>query len=81
MRAYEFQTSIDKGIVKIPLTYLNDLKKCQNVRVIILTEEVEKKKTEEKSKSKLSELLLLPELEDDEILFERDKSPGRDIIL
>ena len=81
MRAYEFQTSIDKGIVEIPLTYLNDLEKCQNVRVIILTEDGEKKNTDEKSKSKLSELLLLPELEDDEILFERDKSTGRDILL
>jgi hypothetical protein len=30
-------------------------------------------------KSKLSEFLLLPELEEDEILFERDKDTGREI--
>ena len=35
---------------------------------------------EEKTK-KLSDLLLLPELEENELLFERDKDTGREIIL
>jgi hypothetical protein len=35
----------------------------------------------EQSQFKLSELLLLPELEETETLFERDKDTGRDIIL
>ncbi len=33
------------------------------------------------NKPKLSEVLLLPELADDEIIFERDTDTGRDIIL
>ncbi|TAE59068.1 MAG: hypothetical protein EAZ76_10900 [Nostocales cyanobacterium] len=35
----------------------------------------------DKSQVKLSELLLLPELEENETLFERDEDTGRDIIL
>jgi hypothetical protein len=35
----------------------------------------------DKSQVKLSELLLLPELEETETLFERDEDTGRDIIL
>ncbi|MFM6221042.1 MAG: hypothetical protein ACKPFK_06065 [Dolichospermum sp.] len=35
----------------------------------------------DKSQIKLSEFLLLPELEETETLFERDKDTGRDIIL
>ncbi|MFM6266677.1 MAG: hypothetical protein ACKPFA_09270, partial [Dolichospermum sp.] len=34
----------------------------------------------DKSQIKLSEFLLLPELEETETLFERDKDTGRDII-
>ncbi|NCR42535.1 MAG: hypothetical protein EWV91_21130 [Microcystis aeruginosa Ma_QC_Ca_00000000_S207] len=81
MKAYEFQTTINKGIVEIPSDYLRDLEKDQDVRVILLTEDGEAKKQNdtEKMKSKLSEFLLLPELEEDEILFERDKDTGREI--
>ncbi|MFM5983483.1 MAG: hypothetical protein ACKO9I_23585 [Sphaerospermopsis kisseleviana] len=35
----------------------------------------------DKSQMKLSEFLLLPELEENETLFARDKDPGRDISL
>ena len=35
----------------------------------------------EEKKKKLSDLLLLPELEEDELLFERDQDTGREIIL
>ncbi|MBE9056746.1 hypothetical protein [Sphaerospermopsis sp. LEGE 08334] len=35
----------------------------------------------DKSQVKLSELLLLPELEENETLFERNEDTGRDIIL
>ena len=39
MRAYEFKTTINQGIVEIPSNYLKELEKTQNVRVIILTED------------------------------------------
>jgi hypothetical protein len=83
MKAYEFQTSINKGIVEIPSDYLRELEKYQNIRVILLTEDGEEKKENETEKPnvKLSEFLLLPELEDDEILFERNKDTGREIPL
>lgn len=35
----------------------------------------------EEKKKKLSDVLLLPELEEDEILFDRDKDTGRETIL
>jgi hypothetical protein len=83
MKAYEFQTTIHQGIVEIPSDYLRDLENYQNVRVILLTEDGEEKKKDEreKPKGKLSEFLLLPELEEDEILFERDKDTGREMSL
>ncbi len=45
--------------------------------------ELEKNKITQsiQSKLKLSQLLLLPELEENEILFERNNDTGRDIIL
>jgi hypothetical protein len=45
--------------------------------------ELEKLKVSQSDKSqfKLSELLLLPELEETETLFERDQDTGRDITL
>ncbi|HLO84251.1 MAG TPA: hypothetical protein VK203_04440 [Nostocaceae cyanobacterium] len=45
--------------------------------------ELEKLKVSQSDKSqlKLSELLLLPELEETETLFERDEDTGRDITL
>jgi K+/H+ antiporter YhaU regulatory subunit KhtT len=45
-------------------------------------ERVEKQENLSKSsQGKLSEVLLLPELEDDEVLFERNNETGRDILL
>ena len=81
MRAYEFKTTINQGIVEIPSTYLKELEKTQNVRVIILTEDENNLNLNELSEQKLSEFLLLPELEEDELLFERNKDTGRDIVL
>ncbi len=81
MRAYEFKTTINQGIVEIPSTYLKELEKTQNVRVIILTEDENNIHLNESSEHKLSEFLLLPELEENDLLFERNKDTGRDIIL
>lgn len=39
MKAYEFQTHINQGIVEIPKNYLEQLQNYQKVRVIILTED------------------------------------------
>jgi hypothetical protein len=39
MQAYEFQTSIEGDILKIPLPYLQELKTGEIVKVIILREE------------------------------------------
>ena len=81
MRAYEFKTTINQGIVEIPSNYLKELEKTQNVRVIILTEDENNINHYESSEHKLSEFLLLPELEEDELLFERNQDTGRDIVL
>ena len=81
MRAYEFKTTINQGIVEIPSNYLKELEKTQNVRVIILTEDENNLNLNELSEHKLSEFLLLPELEEDDRLFERNKDTGRDIVL
>ena len=81
MRAYEFKTTINQGIVEIPSTYLKELEKTQNVRVIILTEDENNLNHYESSEHKLSEFLLLPELEEDELLFERNQDTGRDLVL
>ncbi len=81
MKAYEFETKINKGIVKIPSNYLNEIEKGRKVRVIILTEEAKPMPTNKKEKSKLSSFLLLSELEENEFLFERNDDTGRDISL
>ncbi len=80
MKAYEFTTDINQGFVKIPYHYLGELAKSQKVRVIILTEDNSDSSTKELS-NKLSEILVLPELEQNENLFERDHELTRDIIL
>lgn len=81
MRAYEFKTNINQGIINIPDSYLRELEKNQNVRVIILTEEENKSSLKTSLETKLSDFLLLPELEENEVLFERNKDTGRDISL
>jgi hypothetical protein len=79
MKAYEFQTLINQGVVEIPHNYLAQLENQQKVRVIILTED--DNYPQSSSTGKLSEVLLLPELNDDEDLFPRDPDPGREITL
>lgn len=81
MKAYEFKTNINQGIINIPDSYLRELEKNQNVRVIILTEEENKSSLKTSLETKLSDFLLLPELEENEVLFERNKDTGRDIHL
>jgi predicted DNA-binding antitoxin AbrB/MazE fold protein len=56
-----------------------ELPEGQSVIIVVLEENQEEKSVP--SKLKLSELLLLPELAEDETLFERDKDTGRDIVL
>lgn len=65
MIAYEVQTNINQRVINIPLDYLKQLDKSENVRVIILTEADNKNNLNKLSNSKLSEFLLLSELEDE----------------
>jgi len=76
MKAYEFQTNLEQDIVRIPPHYLQELTNHYKVRVIILTED-----SHSNSQSKLSSSLLMPELEDEESIFEREKDPGKEINL
>ncbi|MDJ0602027.1 MAG: hypothetical protein QNJ37_24695 [Crocosphaera sp.] len=39
MKAYEFNSKIEAGTIKIPVDYLEEISQTNNVRVIILTEE------------------------------------------
>ena len=71
-----------KGTVKNGVIYpleSGELPEGKSVTIIIPDENLEDKSVQ--PKQLLSELLLLPELEENELLFERDKDPGRDIIL
>jgi hypothetical protein len=81
MKAYEFTTKINQGKVVIPDQYLRELTTNENIRVILLTQEENNQKSAQIPHSKLSELLLLPELEEAEDLFIRNQDLGRDIIL
>ncbi|MGB5596128.1 MAG: hypothetical protein WBM32_24465 [Crocosphaera sp.] len=40
MKAYEFNTNIKEGQITIPLDYLKEIENNQNLRVIILTEDI-----------------------------------------
>ncbi len=51
----------------------------KSVMIVVIEEDQEDKSV--KLKPKLSELLLLPELEDNNSLFARNKDTGRDITL
>ena len=77
MKAYEFQTNLEQGTVKIPPHYLQELSPHHKVRVIILAED----SNHNIMQSKLSSSLLMPELEDEESIFERDKDSGKEINL
>ncbi|BAQ63187.1 hypothetical protein GM3708_3593 (plasmid) [Geminocystis sp. NIES-3708] len=81
MRAYEFTTEITDGNIRIPIDYLNNLNRGRNVKVIILTEDETLPKQKSDEKEKLSDYLLMPEIEDNEDLFIRDKDTGREINL
>ena len=69
--------TVRNGVI-YPLESIN-LSEGQSV-TIVLTEENQAKDSIQ-SQQKLSELLLLRELEENEPLFERDKDTGREIVL
>jgi predicted DNA-binding antitoxin AbrB/MazE fold protein len=69
--------TVKNGVIH-PLESLN-LVEGQSVLITVIDENIEQVLTQ--STPKLSELLLLPELDDDEQLFCRDKDTGREIIL
>ena len=74
MQAYEFQTSIEGDILKILLPYSQELKTGEIVKVIILREESVKQEIDQLNppKNKLSDILLMPEIEENENIFERN---------
>ncbi|MGL5510302.1 MAG: hypothetical protein ACRC2J_08040, partial [Microcoleaceae cyanobacterium] len=65
---YEFHTSIDGDILKIPLPYSQELKTGEIVKVIILREESVKLDIDQLNfpKNQLSDILLMPEIEENE---------------
>ncbi len=67
--------TVRNGVIH-PLESIN-LSEGQSVTIVVT--EDNQTKDSNKPQSKLSELLLLPELEEDELLFERDKDTGREI--
>ena len=67
--------TVRKGVIH-PLESIN-LSEGQSVTIVVT--EDNQTKDSNKPQSKLSELLLLPELEEDELLYERDKDTGREI--
>lgn len=67
--------TVRNGVIH-PLESIN-LSEGQSVTIVVT--EDNQTKDSNKPQSKLSELLLLPELEEDELLFERDQDTGRAI--
>ena len=67
--------TVRNGVIH-PLESIN-LSEGQSVTIVVT--EDNQTKDSNKPQSKLSEFLLLPELEEDELLFERDKDTGREI--
>ena len=69
-----------KGTVRNGVIHpLESINLSEGKSVTIVVTEDNQTKDSNKPQSKLSELLLLPELEEDELLFERDKDTGREI--
>jgi predicted DNA-binding antitoxin AbrB/MazE fold protein len=66
--------TVKNGVIH-PLESLNSLE-GQSVLITVIQENQERIPTQ-----KLSELLLLPELENDDLLLSRDRDTGREIIL
>lgn len=74
---YTIKGTVKNGVIH-PLESVK-LSEGQSVMIVVPEENQEDKSVQ--SKLKLSELLLLPELEEDEPLFERDKDTGMEIVL
>jgi predicted DNA-binding antitoxin AbrB/MazE fold protein len=74
---YTIKGTVKNGVIH-PLESV-ELPEGQSVIIVVPEENQEDKLVE--FKPKLSELLLLPELKEDDPLFERDKDTGREIIL
>jgi hypothetical protein len=74
MQAYEFQTTINGDILKIPLPYSQELQTGEIVKVIILRAESVKLETNQLNspKNKLSDILLMPEIDENENIFARN---------
>ena len=71
-----------KGTVKNGVIYpLESINLSEGQSVTIILAEDTKAKEPIKTQPKLSELLLLPELEEDDLIFTRDKDTGREIDL
>lgn len=71
-----------KGTVKNGVIYpLESVKLPEGKSVMIVVLEEDQGDKSVQFQPKLSELLLLPELEEDNSLFDRNKETGRDIIL
>jgi predicted DNA-binding antitoxin AbrB/MazE fold protein len=74
---YTIKGTVKNGVIH-PLESV-ELPEGKSVMIVVTEENQEDKSVQ--SKLKLSELLLLPELEEDDPLFERNQDTGRDIIL
>ncbi|MDJ0649017.1 MAG: DUF104 domain-containing protein [Xenococcaceae cyanobacterium MO_188.B19] len=67
--------TVRNGVI-YPLESIN-LPEGQSVMIVLMEENQAKKSIQ--SQPKLSQLLLLPELEEDDSFFERNKDTGREI--
>ena len=72
---FSIKGTVRNGVIH-PLESIN-LSEGQSVTIVVT--EDNQTQNSNKPQSKLSELLLLPELEEDELLFERDRDTGREI--
>jgi hypothetical protein len=81
MKAYEFQTNINGDSLKIPLPYLQELKTGEIVKVIILRQKPEETNQLISPQNKLSDILLMPEIEENENIFARNSDTGKEIVL
>ncbi len=72
---YTIKGTVKNGVIHL----LESAKLPEGKSVIIVVLEEDQKDKSVQLKSKLSELLLLPELEEDNLLFDRNKDTGRDI--
>ena len=73
---FTIKGTVKDGVIH-PLESVN-LPEGQSVMIVVIEENQERKSVQ--SQLKLSELLLLPELEEKAPFFERNKDTGREII-